>query len=188
MRKTALFAMTILGVACAPARAGSAADAKPVAIATAEPVVTAAPVATVVPVATAIPVATPVAMKAKEPIHREKAKMRWIEGPPAIKGSRMTVLEGNPKEAGSIYTLRISIPQPVKIEAHVHPQDERVTVLEGSVLVGFGDVADFSKTTRRKAGDFYVNPAGVNHFVQFDEPTLIQMTGVGPWEMTLASP
>ena len=151
MRKTALFAMTILGVACAPARAGSAADAKPVAIATAEPVVTAAPVATVVPVATAIPVATPVAMKAKEPIHREKAKMRWIVGPPAIKGSRMTVLEG-------------------------------------SVLVGFGDVADFSKTTRRKAGDFYVNPAGVNHFVQFDEPTLIQMTGVGPWEMTLASP
>ena len=185
--KTGLLAVAILlGAACSSARAGSPDPKGPVAIATAEPVVT--PAATVAPAATAMPVTTPVAAKAKEPIHREKAKMRWIEGPPQIKGSRMTVLEGNPKEPGSLYTLRLSIPQPVKIEAHVHPQDERVTVLEGSVLVGFGDVADVSKATRRKAGDFYVNPANVPHFVSFDEPTLIQLTGIGPWEMTLSSP
>lgn len=171
MRKV-WFLAVMFGAACSPARAGAPEGKPPVAIATAEPT------------STAMPSTTPVAADAaKPPIHREKARMRWIEGPPSIPRSRMTVLEGNPKEAGSLYTLRISVPNPAKLPPHFHPQDERVTVLEGSVLVGFGDVVDETKATRRKAGDFYVNPAGVHHYVSFDEPTLLQMTGIGPWEV-----
>jgi len=47
--------------------------------------------------------------------------------------------------------------------------------------VGFGDVVDKANSTRFETGDYYVNQAGAHHFVWSDEPTEIQLTGIGPW-------
>lgn len=172
MTRTAMLLAVILTAACGPARAGADAPQDP------------APAATAEPAASPLRLRNaPVGAGSPQALQQHKDRLRWIEGPPAIKGSRMTVLEGNPKEAGAIYTLRVSVPAGTKLAPHHHPQDERVTVLEGSVNVGFGDVADEAKGTRFAAGDFYVNPAGAHHYVWFDEPTVLQMTGIGPWDV-----
>lgn len=101
-------------------------------------------------------------------------------GPLAGDGCRMAVLEGNPK-AEQLFTFRIRITEPFVLPPHTHPRNERVTVIEGALNVGFGDTVDKARSTRFEAGDYYINRAGAHHFVWSDEPTIIQLTGIGPW-------
>ena len=120
-------------------------------------------------------------------IQAHAATMRWVEGPPAVPGSRMTVLEGNPREA-MLFTMRLAVPAGTRLPLHWHPQDERVTVLSGSVHVGFGDLLDEDAATKFETGDYYVNPANSRHFVWFTEAATLQITGMGPWELHLVEP
>ena len=101
-------------------------------------------------------------------------------GPLAKEGCRMAVLEGNPK-AEQMFTFRIRTSEPFVLPPHTHPRNERVTVIEGAIHVGFGDIVDKAASTRFEAGDFYVNRAGAHHFVWSDEPVTVQLTGIGPW-------
>jgi len=101
-------------------------------------------------------------------------------GPLAGEGCQMAVLEGNPK-AEQLFTFRVHITKPFVLPPHTHPRNERVTVIDGALNVGFGDTVDKEVSTRFEAGDFYVNRAGAHHFVWSDEPTTIQLTGIGPW-------
>lgn len=185
--RTAVAFTLFLGAACAPARAAdgpvvSAAPDPKIAPTLAAPA--AAPVASATPAAVVTPGAA--VAEAKAPIRAHKDRMRWIEGPPAIKGSRMTVLEGNPKQPG-LFTVRLSVPAGSKVPLHTHPQDERVTVLDGKVTVILGsDPAE--KGEAFGPGDFYLNPAGLPHTIVFEEKSTVQITGMGPWEVTPASP
>lgn len=191
--RTAVALTLFLGAACAPARA---ADGPVVAAAAPDPktvptpavpaatATAAAPIASATPAAVVTPGAT--VAEAKAPIRAHKDRMRWIEGPPAVKGSRMTVLEGNPKQPG-LFTIRLSVPAGSKVPLHTHPQDERVTLLEGKVTVVLGsDPA--AKGEAFGPGDFYLNPAGMPHTVVFEDKSTVQITGMGPWEVTPASP
>jgi quercetin dioxygenase-like cupin family protein len=103
-------------------------------------------------------------------------------GPNLPAGTQVVVLEGDPKKDG-LFTMRLRVPAGTKLAPHWHPRDERVTVLEGTVMVGFGDVADEKSGSRFTAGSFYVNPAGSHHYVWFPETCIIQITAVGPWEL-----
>ena len=177
MRTTTISAVLFLAAACGPARAGAPAES-----ATPAPAATAAAVATDTPPPHSSP---PPAVKGA--IARHKDRMRWIEGPPSVPGSRMTILEGSPKEANAIYTMRLGLRAGTKIPPHQHPQDERVTVIDGSVSLVFGNKLD-EKGEKFGAGDFYVVPAGVTHFLWTDEAATLQVTGIGPWEMKVVSP
>lgn len=107
----------------------------------------------------------------------------WKPGPPAMPaGTQIQVLEGDPKSAG-MFTLRLKVPADRRIAPHWHPQPERVTVLSGAALVGFGERRDAAELRRFGAGSFYVNPPNVPHFVEFTEETVVQITGQGPWEV-----
>ncbi|HEX2061445.1 MAG TPA: cupin domain-containing protein [Thermoanaerobaculia bacterium] len=107
----------------------------------------------------------------------------WKDGPPSLpKGSKIAVLEGNPQQEG-IFTMRVRVPAGAALAPHWHPRDERVTILSGAVELGFGSVADRTNVTRYGAGSFYVNPPKVMHYLYFPEETVMQMTGVGPWEI-----
>ncbi len=101
-------------------------------------------------------------------------------GPLAGEGCGMAVLEGDPKSE-QLFTFRIRTTAPFVLPLHTHPRNERVTVLEGALNVGFGDTVDKAASTRFEAGDYYVNRAGAAHFVWSDEPMTIQLTGIGPW-------
>jgi quercetin dioxygenase-like cupin family protein len=116
--------------------------------------------------------------------HRAET-MQWRDAPPSMPaGTKIMVLEGNPAAEG-LFTMRLKIPAGTVLPPHWHPRHERVTVLSGSIRVGFGDVVDESATTTFNAGSFYVNPPDSHHYVIFPEETVMQMTGVGPWELHL---
>jgi hypothetical protein len=107
----------------------------------------------------------------------------WTDAAPTLPaGTKMAVLEGNPRAAG-MFTMRLRIPAGSAIPPHWHPRQERVTVLSGAVDLGFGSTANAAGTIRYRAGSFYVNPPRVMHYLFFPEATEIQLTGVGPWEL-----
>lgn len=111
----------------------------------------------------------------------------WKDGPASLpKGTKMAILEGNPRKEG-IFTMRLRIPAGAKVPPHWHPRPERVTILSGDVRTGFGDQWDDSAMHAFHAGDFYVNPPLSHHFVLFAEESVIQITSEGPWELTLVS-
>ena len=59
-----------------------------------------------------------------------------------------------------------------------HPQDELVTVIDGTWYVGVGDKYDPAKLEGYPAGSFVLIPAGLPHFVAANETAVIvQLSG-----------
>jgi len=100
------------------------------------------------------------------------------------KGVSIAVLEGDPTQKG-VFTLRLRTPPGFSLPLHTHPTDERVTVLEGSVSVGFGAARDDSSVRTFGPGSFYVNPPGVPHYVLSEQGAVLQITAEGPWRVDL---
>ena len=108
---------------------------------------------------------------------------QWGACPPSVTvDCRMAVLEGDPREP-QLFTVRFQITEALELRPHWHPRNERVTVLEGRVGIGFGDEVDRERVRWFEAGDYYVNAAGAHHFVLTDGPVLLQITGIGPWQV-----
>src|SRR5688572_24359569 len=108
----------------------------------------------------------------------------WKDAPPNLPpGTKIAVLEGDSQKEG-IFTIRLKVPAGSKIAPHTHPRPERVTVLSGRVLVGFGTKVDETKATAFKAGGFYVNPPNETHYVVFPEESVVQLTCEGPWVLS----
>ncbi len=108
--------------------------------------------------------------------------IKWIDAPPPLPpGSKLAILEGNPKQEG-LFTIRAMFPPYFKIQAHNHPLDERVTVISGVVYVGFGEKLDTTNANKFTEGCYYLNPSGFFHYVfTGSEGCVIQITGMGPW-------
>ena len=106
----------------------------------------------------------------------------WTDAPPSLpSGAKISVLEGNPMQEG-IFTMRVKFPPYYRLDAHTHPKDERVTVLEGVVYVGFASVIDTTKSQKFTEGSFYLNPVNEAHYVfTGEEGVVFQVTGLGPW-------
>lgn len=106
----------------------------------------------------------------------------WVDAPPSLPvGAKICVLEGNPQQEG-IFTMRVKFPPFYKLESHTHPKDERVTVLEGAVYVGFGTIIDTTNSQKFTVGSYYVNPLNEAHYVFTEsEGVIFQVTGLGPW-------
>jgi mannose-6-phosphate isomerase-like protein (cupin superfamily) len=115
--------------------------------------------------------------------------LKWNDAkPPLPPGAKVAVMEGNPKETGH-FTLRIKMPPHYKILPHVHPVDERATVLSGAMYIGFGDTLDESKARKVAAGCFYLNPAGLHHYAfTGKEETILQISTNGPWGLSYIEP
>ncbi len=127
--------------------------------------------------------AQPAPRKPDSPIGFTADSIVWKDAPATLPpGSKMAILEGNPTVDG-LFTMRVRIPAGSAIPPHWHPRQERVTILSGSVNLGFGSVAGTGPVTRYGPGSFYVNPPRVMHYLSFPEATEMQMTGVGPWEL-----
>ena len=108
--------------------------------------------------------------------------IQWQPCPPSLpKGCEMAVLEGNPK-GNDLFTVRFKITGAFIMPPHTHPKDERVTVLQGKAYVAFGNDATREEATEFEPGDYYVNARNAIHTVWADSSTIIQITGIGPWE------
>jgi quercetin dioxygenase-like cupin family protein len=100
-------------------------------------------------------------------------------------GAMMAVLSGDPGKAGTQYTVRLRLPDGVKIGVHTHGDIENVTVLSGTLMVGVGTTFDASKMLALAAGSYVSIPAGTPHYAMAKGVTVLQVNGVGPASMKL---
>jgi quercetin dioxygenase-like cupin family protein len=178
-----LLMLTLLAAGCAPA-AHAGPTAKPVAKPTAAAAHAPAPAAAASEPAAGSGAATAV----PGALQFDAASVVFRAAPPSMpKGVELAVLEGNPQAPG-IFTLRLKAPPGFLLPPHTHPVEERVTVLSGSVAVGFGRRVERKSARTFGAGAFYVNPPGAPHYVFSDDGAVVQITGLGPWQVEPLAP
>jgi quercetin dioxygenase-like cupin family protein len=106
-------------------------------------------------------------------------QVRWFTPPYYTDGRQRAQLSGDSSKGGT-WIDRVKIPSGKRVLAHTHPQDELVTVIEGTWYLGEGEKFDEAKLKAYPAGSFIVIPAGVAHFVAAKEGNVIvQLSGTG---------
>jgi quercetin dioxygenase-like cupin family protein len=116
-----------------------------------------------------------------------ESDLKWNDAEGMPPGTKMAVLVGDPKQAGP-YVLRLKLPAGWKIPPHTHPQDENVTVLSGTVSFGTGVTVVESAFKEMPAGSMVHVPAGVEHFARSTGGGVVQLHGIGPFELHLVNP
>jgi hypothetical protein len=118
----------------------------------------------------------------KEIVGSTPDEVRWFTPPYYNDGRQRAQLFGDSSQGGN-WIDRAKIPGGARVLAHTHPQDELVTVIEGTWYLGEGAKFDSAKLKRYPAGSFIVIPAGVPHFVAAKEgPVVVQLTGIGKFQ------
>ena len=104
-------------------------------------------------------------------------QVRWFTPSYYTDGRERAQLFGDSNQGGS-WVDRVKIPAGKHVLAHTHPQDEMVTVIEGSWYLGEGTRFNPSSLKAYPAGSFIVIPADVPHFVATQEGSvIIQLSG-----------
>jgi hypothetical protein len=129
---------------------------------------------------------TAIADDMKMPIN--SGDLKWGPAPPALpKGAEITVLSGDLSKNGP-FVLRLKMPKDYTFPAHNHPTDENVTVISGNFHVGMGDKLDEKKAIELTAGGYAEAPAKMNHYGWVSSPSVVQIQGQGPFEITYVNP
>ena len=116
------------------------------------------------------------------------ASIEWKPGPAALPaGAKMAVLEGDPSKEGP-FVVRFQFPDGYQIPPHTHPKTERVTVISGNLLLATGETLDRSSAKKLPAGSFGYWPAGMKHAGWSEGETIIQLHGIGPWQINYVNP
>ena len=108
--------------------------------------------------------------------------------PPSLPaGARIAVLLGDPSADGP-FVIRLMLPKGYRIPPHSHSRDEQVTVISGTIYLGMGDVYEPSTARGLAAGGFHILRAGTRHFAYAKQPTIVQLSGNGPFDITYVKP
>jgi len=114
--------------------------------------------------------------------------IEWKAGPPALPpGARMAVLEGDPTKEGP-FVVRFQFPADYHVPPHTHPKTERVTVISGTLYLATGETLDRGSAKALPAGSFGYWPAGMKHTAWSEGETIIQLHGIGPWQINYLNP
>ncbi|HZR05164.1 MAG TPA: cupin domain-containing protein [Candidatus Udaeobacter sp.] len=114
--------------------------------------------------------------------------IEWKTGPAGLPpGARMAVLEGDPTKEGP-FVVRFRFPDGYHIAPHTHPKTERVTVISGALYLATGEALDRESAKKLPAGSFGYWPAGMKHTAWSEGETVIQLHGVGPWQINYVNP
>lgn len=116
------------------------------------------------------------------------AEIVWKEAPPSLpRGAQAAVLRGDPTQPG-LFTMRLKFPPGYVVMPHWHTADEHVTVITGALLLGIGENYDAEKVERILPGSLMVMPATHRHYARFDQETVLQLHGMGPWVVNYVRP
>ncbi len=102
-------------------------------------------------------------------------------------GARMAVLQGDPSQPG-LFTVRLELPNGYRVQPHLHPADEMLTVISGTFLLGMGDTLDAARTTVITAGGFGTVEAKMHHYAIARGRTVVQVHAMGPFVLTYVRP
>ncbi|HWD28286.1 MAG TPA: cupin domain-containing protein [Rhizomicrobium sp.] len=112
----------------------------------------------------------------------------WGPGPANMPpGAQLAVMAGNPAKAAFV-SLRLKLPPGYTIPPHTHPTDEHVTVLEGTLAMGMGDVIDPKAEITLGKGGYAVAAAGMHHYARTTGGAIVQVDMMGPATMTYINP
>jgi quercetin dioxygenase-like cupin family protein len=118
----------------------------------------------------------------KEIVAFTPLQVRWFTPSYYTDGRERAQLLGDSSQGG-VWVDRAKIPAGRRVLAHTHPQDELVTVIEGTWYLGVGTKFNPTNLRAYPAGSFIVIPAGVPHFVATKESTVIvQLNGTGKFQ------
>lgn len=107
-------------------------------------------------------------------------EMKWTtQGALAAPGLQQLNLVGDPTKPGP-YTSRLKFPKGFRIAPHTHPDSREVTIISGVYATGYGETFDNSKLKVLPAGSFYTEPANLPHYIEIEEDTVLQVSGMGP--------
>ena len=139
--------------------------------------------ATVITLVAAVALATSFSARSKKQIVGLAAdEVRWFTPPYYNDGRQRAQLFGDSSQ-GATWIDRVKIPRGARVLAHTHPQDELVTVIEGTWYLGEGAKFDSAKLKGYPAGSFIAIPAGIPHFVAAKEGTVVvQLSGIGKFQ------
>ena len=114
--------------------------------------------------------------------------IEWKAAPAALPaGAKMSVLEGDPTKEGP-FVVRFQFPDGYHVPPHTHPKTERVTVISGILHLSTGETLDRSSAKKLPAGSFGYWPAGMKHTAWSEGETVIQLHGIGPWQINYVNP
>jgi|SRR5690349_13702663 len=109
-------------------------------------------------------------------------QVRWFTPPYYNDGRQRAHLLGDSSQGGT-WIDRVKIPGGTRALAHTHPQDELVTVIEGTWFLGEGAKFDSAMLKDYAPGSFILIPAGVPHFVAVKKGTVVvQLSGTGKFQ------
>ena len=118
----------------------------------------------------------------KEIIAFTPFQVRWFTPSYYTDGRERAQLFGDSSQGGA-WIDRARIPAGKRVLAHTHPQDELVTVIEGTWYLGEGTKFDSTKLQGYPAGSFILIPAGLPHFVETkDGSVIVQLSGNGKFQ------
>jgi uncharacterized RmlC-like cupin family protein len=113
----------------------------------------------------------------KEIVAVAPAQVQWFTPTYYTDGRQRAQLYGDSSQGGP-WIDRVKIPAGKHVAAHTHPQDELVTIIDGTWYVGVGERFDPARLKGYPAGSFLVIPAGLAHFVATKESSVIvQLSG-----------
>jgi quercetin dioxygenase-like cupin family protein len=114
--------------------------------------------------------------------------IEWKDGPAALPaGAKMALLEGDPTKEGP-FVVRFQFPDGYHVAPHTHPKTERVTVISGILYLATGEALDRASAKQLPAGSFGYWPPGMKHTAWSEGETIIQLHGIGPWQITYVNP
>lgn len=109
------------------------------------------------------------------------AELKWEKG--FFGGSPHAAILGDETKQG-LYVYRTLVPKGQRTPVHVHPDYRFVTVLSGTLLVGFTPTFDEKSMTLLPAGGAWLEPVRHAHYIWAkDGDVVVQVMGFGPTKM-----
>ncbi|MFZ0736433.1 MAG: cupin domain-containing protein [Candidatus Acidiferrales bacterium] len=104
----------------------------------------------------------------------------WKPFAPFPPSARLAVVVGEPAEPGP-YTVRVKVPDGVKLMPHTHHEDRVYTVISGIFYIGLGDQFNADKLEAHPPGSVIVLPGDTPHFHWAKSGEYVtQVTAIGP--------
>ena len=121
-------------------------------------------------------------------IYMNTKDVKWGDAPPVfVKGAKMAVLSGDPGKEGA-FVARLQLPANYKIAPHWHSKDEDLTIISGAFYLAEGDKMETGHAHLLKAGAYHHLPAKTHHYAYSKGPAVVQINGMGPFDITYVDP
>jgi hypothetical protein len=114
--------------------------------------------------------------------------VKWGPAPPSLPpGAQAAILLGSPAKEGP-FVIRLKFPAGFVVPPHRHSKDEFVTTISGKFAISSGEKLDRASLKPLPPASFVHLPAGMPHYGYAEVETVVQINGVGPFDVIYIDP